>query len=141
MPSRRKSRERALQVLFQADLRQQAVGEAISAFYDSLHSDEDETAAARMEYDRFMEELAAGTYSDREEIDRLISEVSEHWRVERMPAVDRNILRLAVYEMRLGQTPPAVVIDEAIELARKFAGEESVGFVNGCLDAVRKRGA
>ncbi|HBY61548.1 MAG TPA: transcription antitermination factor NusB [Solibacterales bacterium] len=140
MASRRKSRERALQVLFQSDLRHQAVEEAITAFYDSLHSEEDDPQG-RMESDRFMEELAAGAFAQRETIDRLIGEVSEHWRVERMPAVDRNILRLAVYEMRTGKTPPAVVIDEALELARKFAGDESVAFVNGCLDAVRKRGA
>ena len=72
------------------------------------------------------------------QIDERITRHAEHWRIERMPAVDRNILRLAVYEMLSTPTPPAVVIDEALELARQFAGEESVHFVNGVLDAVRR---
>jgi N utilization substance protein B len=71
-------------------------------------------------------------------IDERIQQHAEHWRLERMPTVDRNILRLAVYEMMRMPTPPAVVIDEALELARQFSGEESVHFVNGVLDAVRR---
>lgn len=139
MPSRRRSRQRALQVLFQSDIRKQPVEEAITAFYETLHAEEDEEAGRQMEYDSFMEELAGGAATRREEIDRRIGECSENWRVERMPAVDRNILRLAVYEMLSQSTPHAVVIDEALELARRFAGDESVSFVNGVLDAVRKR--
>jgi N utilization substance protein B len=69
----------------------------------------------------------------------MIGSHSEHWRLERMPAVDRNILRLAVFEMTGTQTPPAVVIDEALELARRFSGEASVAFINGVLDAVRRQ--
>jgi N utilization substance protein B len=69
-------------------------------------------------------------------IDDLIGKHSEHWRIERMPVVDRNILRLAIYEMSKMATPSAVVIDQALELARRFAGEESIGFLNGVLDAV-----
>jgi transcription antitermination protein NusB len=72
------------------------------------------------------------------EVDEQISKHAEHWRMERMPAVDRNILRLAVYEIKRGGTPAAVAIDEALELARKFSNEESVQFVNGVLDAVHK---
>jgi len=72
------------------------------------------------------------------EIDDRISRHAEHWRLDRMPTVDRNILRLAVYEMEHGGTPAAVTIDEALELARKFSNEESVQFVNGVLDAVRR---
>ena len=73
-----------------------------------------------------------------EDLDRRIAAKSEHWRLDRMPAVDRNILRLAVYEMSELKTPPAVVIDEALELARQFSGDESVAFVNGVLDAVHR---
>jgi N utilization substance protein B len=72
------------------------------------------------------------------EIDEQISKHAEHWRMERMPIVDRNILRMAVFEMTHVGTPAAVTIDEALELARKFSNEESVQFVNGVLDAIRR---
>ena len=75
------------------------------------------------------------------EVDALISSHAEHWRLERMPAVDRNILRLAIYEMRNTETPAPVVIDEALELARRFSNEESVHFINGVLDAVLREPA
>jgi len=138
MSSRRRSRQRALQILFQRDLRQQPIEEAISAFYDSLYSTEDEPAP-EVPYDSFMEQLVTGTAQNLPEIDRRIAECSANWRLERMPAVDRNILRLAVYEMMSGTTPPAVVIDEALELARRFSGDESVAFVNGVLDAIHRK--
>ena len=80
--------------------------------------------------------LVAGDKSG--EIDQRITEKSDNWRLERMPAVDRNILRLAVYEMSELQTPAPVVIDEALELARQFSGDESVSFINGVLDAVHR---
>ena len=73
---------------------------------------------------------------DLKDIDDRVGRNAVHWRMERMPAVDRNILRIAVYEMLRTDTPPAVVIDEALELARKF-DQESVHFINGVLDAVR----
>ena len=72
------------------------------------------------------------------DIDHRIAEKSAHWKLERMPIVDRNILRLGIYEMSRQDTPAAVVIDEALELARQFSGEESVAFINGVLDAVHK---
>jgi len=71
-------------------------------------------------------------------VDGLITRHAEHWRMERMPAVDRNILRLGVYELLHGPTPAAVTIDEALELTRKFSSEESVQFVNGVLDAIHR---
>jgi N utilization substance protein B len=135
MPSRHKSRQRALQILFQVDQREQPVQDAIAAYYESLYSAESET---ELPPDPFMEELVGGAIAKREEIDRRIAQRSEHWRLERMPVVDRNILRLAIYEMTELHTPPAVVIDEAIELARRFSGEESLSFINGVLDAVRR---
>lgn len=135
MASRHKSRQRALQILFQVDQREQPVQDAIAAYYESLYSAESET---ELSPDPFMEELVGGAVAKREEIDRRIAQRSEHWRLERMPVVDRNILRLAIYEMTELHTPPAVVIDEAIELARRFSGEASLPFINGVLDAVRR---
>ncbi len=137
MPSRRRSRERALQILFQRDVRQQPAEEAIKAFYSSLYSEEE--SEGRVPHDGFMEQLVTGTVQRLDEIDGKIVEASSNWRIDRMPAVDRNILRLAVFEMLTQAVPPAVVIDEALELARRFSGDESVAFVNGVLDAVHRR--
>jgi len=87
-------------------------------------------------------ELFIGTVSKLREIDPLIREHSKHWRLERMPAVDRNIVRLGVYEILFrDDVPPAVVINEALEIARKFSEEESVAFINGVLDQIRKESA
>jgi N utilization substance protein B len=136
MPARHRSRQRALQVLFLWDLRKQPIGEAISAYYNTLSSEEDQPLPA--DPDEFMETLVRGVSEKAPDIDRRIVEKSENWRLERMPAVDRNILRMAVYEMSDLNTPAPVVIDEALELARQFSGDESVSFINGVLDAVHR---
>jgi N utilization substance protein B len=87
----------------------------------------------------FAEKLFIGTLARREEIDSLIQQHSEHWRLERMAAVDRNLLRLAVCELQAyPKTPAAVVIDEALEIARRFSSADSVEFINGVLDSIRK---
>jgi N utilization substance protein B len=135
MPSRHKARQHALQILYQWDMRKHTVSESIEGFYSSLAREEDEPRAAT---DPFMESLVRGTVAEAPAIDELIQKHAEHWRIERMPTVDRNVLRLAVYEMLHTTTPPAVLIDEALELARQFSGEESVHFVNGVLDAVHR---
>jgi len=132
MSSRTRSRQRALQILFLWDARHQPVEDAINAYYDTLYAEE------KPERDEFVANLVRGTVEHAPELDALIARHAEHWRMERMPAVDRNILRLAVYEMTHGATPAAVTIDEALELARKFSGEESVQFVNGVLDAIHR---
>jgi N utilization substance protein B len=132
MASRRRSRQRALQILFLWDNRRQPIEDAIAAYYDTLYSEEGP------ERDPFVDDLVRGTVEHLTEVDEQISKHAEHWRIERMPAVDRNILRLAVYEMIHAGTPAAVTIDEALELARKFSNEESVQFVNGVLDAVHR---
>ena len=124
-----------MQILFQWDARKQPVEDAISAFYDSLYSEESQS---KPQPDAFGDGLVRGAVDKVNEIDRHISQHAEHWRIERMPAVDRNILRLAVYEMMETDTPPPVVIDEALELARRYSGEDSVQFVNGVLDAVHR---
>src|ERR1039458_7352453 len=132
MPPRRRARQRALQILFLWDTRRQPADDAIDAYYDTLYEEE------KPERDPFVADLVRGTVEHIAEIDGRITRHAEHWRMERMPAVDRNILRLAVYDMTHGGTPAPVTIDEALELARKFSGEESVQFVNGVLDAVRR---
>lgn len=139
MPARHRSRQRALQVLFSCDLRQQPVDEAIAAYYKTLDSEEEDPTPEQA--DEFMETLVRGATSQAAAIDQRIAAKSEHWRLDRMPAVDRNILRLAVYEMGDVGTPAPIVIDEALELARKFSTDESVAFINGVLDAVRRDGA
>ena len=147
MAARHRSRQRALQVLYQWDMTKRPVDEAIRAFYDTLDADKiaeepmeeaDDEGPSTPGRDEFMEELAKGASEMAPDIDQRIAEKSAHWKLERMPVVDRNILRLGIYEMSRQDTPSAVVIDEALELARQFSGEESVAFINGVLDAVHK---
>jgi len=130
MGSRRHSRECALQMLFQRDLTGDPVVEITRNFWEGKTESED--------IREFAEALLSGTVGKLDRIDPIIKNQTEHWRLERMAAVDRNILRLAVYEMLEGATPPAVVINEAIEIARKFSTDESTQFVNGILDGIRK---
>src|ERR1043166_9728232 len=111
MSSRRRSRQRALQILFLWDARRQPVDEAIDAYYDTLYSEE------HPERDPFVADLVRGTVEH---------VAGEEWPIGRMAGVDRNVLRLAVYEMPHGGPPGPVSIDEALELARRFSNEESV---------------
>jgi N utilization substance protein B len=136
MPARHKSRQRALQVLFVWDQRKQPIEDAIASYYLTLGSEEEDPAPTPA--DQFMEELARGVAGKAAEIDQRISAKASNWRIERMAVVDRNILRLAIYEIQSTATAPAIAIDEALELAHEFAGEESAKFVNGVLDAVRR---
>jgi transcription antitermination protein NusB len=136
MAARHRSRKRALQVLFEWDIRKDAVDRAIAHYYETLYSEETEKPP---KHDKFMEELVRGTVANAEVIDRQIETKSEHWRLERMAVVDRNILRLAIYELSQQTVPPPVVIDEALELARQFSNDESLSFINGVLDAVRRQ--
>jgi len=132
MSTRRRARQRALQILYLWDARRQPVDDAINTYYETLFPDEPPHR------DHFVDELVRGTISHLEEVDEQIAKHAAHWRMDRMPAVDRNILRLAVFEMTHGGTPAPVTIDEALELARKYSNEESVQFVNGVLDAIRR---
>jgi len=138
MAARHRSRKRALQILFEWDMRGEPIDKAISHYYDTLYSEESEK---RPKPDRFMEELARGTVANAEQIDGKIEAKSEHWRLERMPVVDRNILRLAIYELSQQAVPAPVIIDEALELARQFSNDESIPFINGVLDAVHRQTA
>ena len=134
--ARHKAREQTLQMLFEWDLRRTPLDEIANGYYGSLLVREDSVSKPRP--DEFALDLLRGVTGDIQSIDELITRHAAHWRLERMPAVDRNVLRLAVYEMLRTETPAPIVIDEAIELARRFAGEESVQFVNGVLDAVKR---
>lgn len=139
--ARRKARQQAMQLLFQWDLRRaespaNSAEDAMRGYYESLLVDEDTVISPRK--DAFAEKLFRGVVEDAADIDPIIQRHAAHWRIERMSAVDRNILRIAVYEMKQTDTPAPVIIDEALELARKFSGEESVHFVNGVLDAVKR---
>jgi transcription antitermination protein NusB len=132
MGTRRKSRELVLQMLFQADMGKQTVDHVRHTFWA-------EHTTTSAEVRGFAEDLFRVATDRVAEIDKLIESHAEHWRMERMAAVDRNLLRAGVAEF-LGypETPPAVVINEAIEIARKFSSPEAVQFVNGVLDSVAK---
>jgi len=134
--ARHRARQQALQLLFQWDVRRTPVEDIIRGYYDSLLVNEETLAKPRP--DEFADVLLRGVIEELPGIDERLARNAAHWRLERMPVVDRNILRIAVYEMLRTDTPPAVIIDEALELARRFSGEESVHFVNGVLDAVRR---
>ena len=138
MAARHRSRKRALQVLFEWDMRGEPIDGAIAHYYDTLHSEETRTDI-QLKPDKFMEELARGTVANAADIDKKIEAKSAHWRLERMAVVDRNILRLAIYELGRNELPGPVVIDEALELARQFSGDESLSFINGVLDAVHRQ--
>ena len=125
-----------MQILFEWDMRRLPVDECIKLFNESLHSESENPA--RLAADPFVESLVQGTVERQEQIDETIKRHLQHWRLERMPAVDRTILRMATFELLATTTPPAVVIDEALELARRFSNDEAVQFVNGVLDAAHK---
>ncbi len=132
MASRHKAREYALQMLYQLETSGTPMTEVVAQFW------RDDTAP--QEVRAFAERLALGADQARLRIDALLAQGLDNWRLERLAIVDRNVLRLAVYEfLHEPETPPIVVIDEAIELAKRFGGEDSGQFVNGILDALRKR--
>mgnify|MGYP000300301886 CR=1 FL=1 len=133
MRLRRKAREIALQVLYQLDVLRIEPREAIELFWVHFNA----PAEAR----EFASELVEGTWAHRDAIDQLISTCSENWTLERMARVDRNILRLAVYELLFdSDTPPKVAINEAVELAKMFGSDSSPRFVNGVLGSLATRG-
>jgi N utilization substance protein B len=135
--TRHRSREAALQVLYAIDLaaREKAPDVATAeAAFDAV-SDHFELPEGAREFAR---ELVCGVTLRRAALDGEIAAHTRNGRLERMAAVDRNVLRLAAYEILFGDTPPQVAIDEAVELARRFGGERSPGFVNGVLDALAR---
>ena len=133
MGSRRKARECALQMLFAADVAETDPEQVLKSYWAEL-GDSDTEEAAR----NFATRLAAGTLSHVETIDERIRSRAEHWRIPRMAIVDRNILRLAVYEFLYEPTPRTVAINEALEIARRFSTYEATQFINGILDAIKR---
>jgi N utilization substance protein B len=131
MGTRRQSRERAMQILFQWDIHGNT-DHWLEEFW-TQHP-------ASPEVRRFTEQLVEGVMTHRAELDKLIGAYASNWKVSRMPVVDRNILRAAVCELLwIPDIPAKVTVNEAIELAKRFADDETKGFVNGILDSILKK--
>jgi N utilization substance protein B len=134
---RRRARESALQILYQWEIGRGDVDRAAETFFSQQWPDVDGPAD---EVRGFASQLAHDTVERLDVIDPLIAETAERWRPERMAVLDRLILRMAICELQRDRgTPPAVVINEALELARTFSTEEAVKFINGMLDSIRKK--
>lgn len=132
MGKRRRARELALQFLYQWDFYGPADSEPATAFWENRRDG--------AEVKKFAESIIDGVRSRREQIDREIETLSQHWKLSRMSRIDRNILRIAVFELTCcPEIPPKVSIDEAIEIAKKFGAGDSGAFINGILDQVSRR--
>jgi N utilization substance protein B len=132
MGRRRKARESALQILFQLEFNKPRIEKAVDQFWKEKKASE--------EIRDYSNWIVKGIVSHQEEIDNLIQSLSNHWRLSRMAHVDRNILRIAVFEFLYEKDiAPAVIINEAIEIAKKYSSDESAAFVNGILDAIKKK--
>jgi transcription antitermination protein NusB len=133
MGDRRIARELALQALYQRDMAGEA-GESLSLFWEHFVPD---GVPRGGESERFARELVAGVEADRSRIDELIAGAAEHWKLPRLSRVDVNVLRCATFELLARpEIPAAVVLDEAIEIARRYGSEDSSRFVNGVLDHI-----
>jgi N utilization substance protein B len=130
MSLRKKSREYALQMLFQWEMGKQEPSKVEEGFWKNVSAQK-----STLEFANQLFENAAARAS---EVDPIISAHARNWRIERMPAIDRAILRLAITELRTTGTPAKVVINEALELAKKFSSEDAAPFINGILDAALK---
>jgi N utilization substance protein B len=129
---RRKSRELAMQMLFQADVGKQTPDEVRKTFWQTRDDVEDDTRG-------FTEDIFRVAMAREAEIDALIEQHSAHWKLSRMAAVDRNLLRTAVAELvGFPGTPAPIVINEALEIARRYSAPESINFLNGVLDAIAR---
>src|SRR5215468_5854705 len=132
MGPRRKAREYALQMLFQWDITRDTIDQIADTFFQEQEKEPEGIV-------EFARRLVKGTVEHVEEIDRLIQRHAEHWRLDRMATVDRNLLRMATQEFMFDkETPKTVVINEAIEIARRFSTQESPQFINGILDSIKK---
>jgi N utilization substance protein B len=134
--ARRRAREAALQMLYQWEVGRTSPGDSILSYWPA----QEDAVPLSEEYREFANALVRGTAQRVGEIDALLGQRAQNWRVERMAVLDRLVLRLATYELLAEPaTPPKVVINEALELTRQYSGDEAVGFVNGVLDGVRKQ--
>ena len=132
MGTRRKARESALQMLFAADVAKTRDAVLTRNFWSELGEQSLDEATRE-----FANRLAIGALNEMETIDERIKTRAEHWRIQRMAIVDRNVLRLAVYEFLFTDTPHTVIINEALEIARRFSTFEATQFINGILDAIK----
>jgi len=133
MGARRKARICALQMLFQYDVARPSVEELTRSYWEAFGDDMGNVPH------EFSDKLALGAISHLDEIDALIKRRAENWRIQRMAVVDRNLLRLAIYEFLFeSDTPKTVVINEALEIARRFSTFEATQFINGILDAIKR---
>ena len=129
MTKRRRSREFALQVLYQWDMTQQDARKGLVHFKEHFSLTE--------ENDPFLDQIVQGVLTHCQEIDRLIEQYSEHWRLGRMAPIDRTILRIAIFELLYcEEIPPKVTLNEAVDLGKQFGSEESGSFINGILDRI-----
>jgi len=127
---RRRSRESALQVLYQLDIKKQDATRAIAQWKDYFSPNE--------ERDEFVERIVLGVLKHCMEIDRLIEQCSENWRLDRMSVIDRNILRMAAFELLYcEEIPPKVTLNEAIDLGKRYGSGDSGSFINGILDRIQ----
>jgi N utilization substance protein B len=134
--TRHRAREAAVQMLYQWEVGKNDIEEVVSTFWSAnLPGAEGAPEVVRV----FAERVVRYTVSNLDKIDPLITETAEHWRLSRMAALDRLILRLAIGEFLQAETPRNVIINEALELAKTFSGDESAKFINGILDAVKKK--
>ena len=134
---RHRAREAAVQMLYQWEIGRSSMPDVVQTFW--LH-DRPATASLPDNHREFAQALATGVADTVGNLDPVIVEAAEHWRIERMNVMDRLILRLAVYEfLHETATPSRVIINEALELARTFSNDDSVRFINGILDAIRRR--
>ena len=130
MRKRRKSREYALQVLFQLNITKQEAIKALSQFQEHF--------SPNGEADEFLKRLVLGVLEHRQELDRLIEQYSENWRLDRINIIERNILRMALFELLYcEEIPPKVTINEAIDLGKRYGSGDSGGFINGILDRIQ----
>ena len=128
MTTRRKSRESALQFLYQWDITQQDVRKGFDHFKEHFLNEGE---------DPYFERVVQGVLSHGQEIDRLIEQYSEHWRLDRIASIDRTILRMAIFELLYCEDiPPKVVLNEAVDLGKHYGSENSGGFINGILDRI-----
>jgi transcription antitermination protein NusB len=129
MATRRQGREFALQILYQIDITSVQPREALALFWQNFEPSADTR--------NFTHELVEGVWRERTRIDKLIADAAEHWRIGRLPRVDLNVLRLATYELlAYPHLAPGVIINEAIEIARRFCSDDAPLFVNGVLDRI-----
>jgi transcription antitermination protein NusB len=139
VPSRRKTREFVLQVLFAADAQDRDPEDLLSLFEDHFRDEQEEAVKVYRVVKDFARDLVAAVSRDRISIDRVIRQLSHHWKLYRMNRVDRSILRMAIAEMTsFPEIPGRVTLDEAVDLGKKYGTENSAAFINGILDKIHE---